>query len=168
MFKEEPSIEKPEKSIVPVIVMTLAGAGICASFVAFILLRVVPSFLYGADKAKQSEGKTYAGVLAREQLDYHKINGRYSTDLELLKITKAETHNYLYIIYASKDPNFSQHVGISKIPRLKSYTSINRASISSGQTKRESILCESREAIQYVPPVPIGEFACPQGFVVLN
>jgi Type IV pilin-like G and H, putative len=168
MFKKEPSMEKPEKSIVPVIVMTLAGAGICASVVAFIVLKVVPSFLYGADKAKQSEGKTYAGALAREQLAYHKSKGRFSTDLETLKATQGESHIYLYIIYASKDPNFSQQVSIPKNPRLKSYTSINRVLPMDGETKRESILCESREVIQYVPPVPIGEFACPPGFIVLN
>jgi Type IV pilin-like G and H, putative len=168
MFKEDHPLDKSERSIVPIVVMTLAGAGVCAGFVAFVVLAVVPSFLYGANKAKQSEARTYINGLAREQLTYHDSKGRYSTDLETFNITKAETHNYLYIIYASKDPNFSQQVGIPKIPRLKSYTSINRTLIMNGKPQREFILCESREFIQYVPPVPIGEFSCPSGFVVFN
>ncbi|MBC7516981.1 MAG: type IV pilin-like G/H family protein [Alkalinema sp. FL-bin-369] len=164
LSKKHDFIKKPSKSIVLIILRILFYGGIGA----FLVLRVVPSFLYGANKARESEGKTITGSLAREQIAYHESNGHFSTDLEQLKVTQGGIYSYFYIIYASKDPNFSQQVAIPKGPRLKSYTSINRASLSGDKTKRDSILCESREARQYVPPVPIGDVACPPDFVLVN
>jgi Tfp pilus assembly protein PilE len=142
----------------------LIASGICVFFV----LRVLPSFLHGADKAKQSEGKTITRSLARAQNAYHDSNGRFSNDLEKLKVTQGDTYVYFYRIYASNDPNFSQQVAIPKGPRLKSYTAINRASSSGSKTNLDSILCESREAIQAVPPVKSGDFSCPPDFTLID
>ncbi|MHC5598676.1 MAG: type IV pilin-like G/H family protein [Nostoc sp.] len=59
----------------------------------------LPSFLNQANKAKQSEAKTYTGSLNRAQQAYYLENTAFSTQISALGLgILSETVNYQYII----------------------------------------------------------------------
>jgi len=59
----------------------------------------LPSFLNQANKAKQSEGKTYVGSMNRAQQTYYLENGKFASNLSELGLGIAQkTTNYEYSI----------------------------------------------------------------------
>jgi type IV pilus assembly protein PilA len=59
----------------------------------------LPSFLNQANKAKQSEGKTYVGSMNRAQQTHYLENGKFASNLSELGLGIAEkTTNYNYAI----------------------------------------------------------------------
>src|SRR4028118_180080 len=70
----------------------------------------LPSFLNQANKAKQSEAKTYAGSMNRGQQAYYLENDEFSTEIGELGLgIKTQTANY---IYSSTDLQSTAPAGI--------------------------------------------------------
>ncbi|NMG20753.1 type IV pilin-like G/H family protein [Brasilonema bromeliae] len=100
----------------------------------------LPSFLSQANKAKQSEAKTYVGSMNRAQQAYYLENGQFVIDTSKLGIgIKPETENYKYEIKVNT--NQVANNGISRKNGLKSYAGVVILSEQEGATL--AILCES-------------------------
>lgn len=106
----------------------------------------LPSFLNQANKAKQSEGKTYVGSMNRAQQTYYLENGKFATNVDNLGIgIKTKTQNYEYTIKDKSGIAGVANNGISQTEALKSYAGVvilsKQDSASEGTTL--AILCES-------------------------
>jgi prepilin-type N-terminal cleavage/methylation domain-containing protein len=136
----------------------------------------LPSFLNQANKAKQTEGKTYVGSMNRAQQAYYLENASFTTNINNLGIGIApETENYKYQL----NGNSSQiaNNGLSKKTALKSYVGTVILSTQSGTSEATTlaVLCESNnvgERTTTVPPAATSgtpaQPTCPQDFSVLS
>ncbi|NEP24177.1 type IV pilin-like G/H family protein [Moorena sp. SIO3I6] len=122
----------------------------------------LPSFLNQANKAKQSEAKTYVGSMNRAQQAYYLENNEFVTEIDNfgelgLGIAK-ETDNYLYRLKTDDaeknvsnyaDPRKKGTEDIDEKSSLKSYQGV----VILGQIKETgeattlAILCEAKKAV---------------------
>lgn len=115
----------------------------------------LPSFLNQANKAKQSEAKTYVGSMNRAQQAYYLENSTFAPTLPLLGLGIPEdTDNYDYTLSAIATTN---GVGITSQGKPKS-TSANPSSVKAyiggvqvlsdggGNANSKAILCEANES----------------------
>jgi len=113
----------------------------------------LPSFLNQANKAKQSEGKTYVGSMNRAQQTYYLENGAFagSADFDKLGLGIAEeTTNYKYAIASDTDKTKVTNQAQLKDPKapLKAYIGgVAVAQVSqTGEATTLAILCEAKQA----------------------
>ena len=116
----------------------------------------LPSFLNQANKAKQSEAKTYIGSMNRAQQAYYMENGTMATNARFAQLglgIKTETTSYKYAIKdgtpaaGSTTTNFAAAVAEPKVDPLKVYAGgIKTATVGSGanvETTTLTTLCEA-------------------------
>jgi type II secretion system protein G len=114
----------------------------------------LPSFLNQANKAKQSEAKTYTGSMNRGQQAYYLENDEFSTEIGELGLgIKTQTANY---IYASDTFQSTVPVGItnrgypvSDTAPIKAYVGgVNVATIqATSEATTLAVLCEAKQAV---------------------
>jgi type II secretion system protein G len=114
----------------------------------------LPSFLNQANKAKQSEAKTYTGSMNRGQQAYYLENDEFSTEIGELGLgIKTQTANY---IYKSDNISSTAPVGItnrgypvSDTAPIKAYLGgVNVATIqATSEATTLAILCEAKQAV---------------------
>jgi type II secretion system protein G len=114
----------------------------------------LPSFLNQANKAKQSEAKTYTGSMNRGQQAYYLENDEFSTEIGELGLgIKTQTANY---IYASDNFQSTAPVGItnrgypvSDTAPIKAYVGgVNVATIqATSEATTLAVLCEAKQAV---------------------
>ena len=81
----------------------------------------LPSFLNQANKAKQSEAKTYVGTLNRTQQAYFLENSKFATKLaDMADPVPATTVNYDYLSVSSSAIT-ALSTGTAKVAALRSY-----------------------------------------------
>lgn len=114
----------------------------------------LPSFLNQANKAKQSEAKTYVGSMNRAQQTHYLENGKFASNDEFDKLglgIATQTQNYNYAIANDVDKTKVTNQAQLKEPNapLKAY--IGGVAVAQvGQTGEEAttlaILCEAKQA----------------------
>jgi len=120
----------------------------------------LPSFLNQANKAKQSEAKTYTGSMNRGQQAYYLENDEFSTEIGQLGLgIKTQTANY---IYKSDNLSTSPPIGITnrgypvagQSAPIKAYIGgVNVATIqATSEATTLAVLCEAKQ-----PPAVQGD-----------
>jgi prepilin-type N-terminal cleavage/methylation domain-containing protein len=114
----------------------------------------LPSFLNQANKAKQSEAKTYVGSMNRGQQAYYLENDEFSTEIGELGLgIKTQTANY---IYTSTDLQTTAPPGITNkaaaataTAPIKAYMgAVNVATIqATSEATTLAVLCEGKQAV---------------------
>ncbi|MEH2024828.1 type IV pilin-like G/H family protein [Nostoc sp.] len=113
----------------------------------------LPSFLNQANKAKQSEAKTYVGSMNRAQQAYYLENSTFSTTIGTLGLGIAtQTINYQYVAVAADASTVNNQAIVTsaagKAP-LKAY--IGAVEVTTQQATSEAttvaVLCESKDAM---------------------
>lgn len=115
----------------------------------------LPSFLNQANKAKQSEAKTYVGSLNKGQQAYFTEKSKFGTDISVLGVgINTETVNYEYT--SGGDLTRSDSEGKSKVAVLRSYGGAVQIEqvVGSNDFTSVAILCENEQpgAIAAIPP----------------
>ena len=123
-----------------------------------VYLLVAPSSLCSANKARQSEAKTYVGAMNRAQQAYFLENkereekGKFANELDKLGLgIGAETENYKYLVRATDSASF--HYAISKEKDLQGFVgAVFMVETSSSGTL--AIFCEAIDDGQVIPAKP--------------
>lgn len=109
----------------------------------------LPSFLNQANKAKQSEAKTYVGSLNRGQQAYYLENSNFTGDIDELGVSiPAQTTNYSYEMTVAQPNTTAENVvinGESLKPALRAYVGkVNLAQIqATSEATTLAVLCEN-------------------------
>ena len=114
----------------------------------------LPSFLNQANKAKQSEAKTYTGSLNRSQQTHYAERGFFTNTIAALGLgIKTETKNFTYgVTVGGNNSGISTSTAVTNYaaaskPALKSYIGgVSIAVVGSGATTEATtlgVLCES-------------------------
>ena len=118
----------------------------------------LPSFLNQANKAKQSEAKTYVGSMNRAQQAFYLENGTLSTGLDTLGLgIPAQTDNYNYDITAATattvastqnaKPRTTDDDGNTVVPSVKAYQgAVYISSDANGDSNSIAELCEAKKS----------------------
>ena len=107
----------------------------------------LPSFLNQANKARQSEAKSYTGSMNRAQQAYFLEKNRFSTDIATLGLgIKTTTENYTYTIVNATGK--ADGLGSPNAAALKGYAGTTWTGITAagGEATTLAILCESTVA----------------------
>ncbi|NMG08583.1 type IV pilin-like G/H family protein [Brasilonema sp. UFV-L1] len=139
----------------------------------------LPSFVSQANKAKQSEAKTYVASMNRAQQVYYLENGKFTDKIDQLGIginnnsTTEETYktdNYQYKIEKKSDMVVND--AISQTNSLKSYAGVVILKQEGSEATTQAILCESdKSGTQRTAQELNAEDAqreCPKDFSKLN
>ncbi|AFY58797.1 hypothetical protein Riv7116_6467 [Rivularia sp. PCC 7116] len=130
-----------------------------------------------ANKARESEGKTYVGSMNRGNQAYYLENNKFATKLEELKLgIKSETENYVYkVVPQSNESKSVMNIAKAKGEGLNSYVGlVYLTKIKSGEYTTFAKLCETSQALSSTPQMPIvptqssEEMKCPSGFKPLS
>jgi type II secretion system protein G len=123
----------------------------------------LPSFLNQANKAKQSEAKTYVGTLNKGQQAYFTEKNRFGSNIDVLGVgVKASTENYNFdsaaSTYNSAVPtsNFATSTGTARAVALRGYAGrvqLHTVAATSDITSL-AILCEANAAGANTAPLP--------------
>ena len=119
---------------------------------------VLPNFLCSANKAKQSEGKQYVGLMNRSQQAKYAEEGAFSNSINGLGLgLKTQTTHYNYSTISTKNAAFSY--GVARNNNLTSYVgAVFLVPISQAANKEKttvSILCAANSPGNTQPPDPI-------------
>ena len=121
----------------------------------------LPSFLNQANKAKQSEAKTYVGSLNRAQQAYYLEKSAFASDLtSMANPVPASTANYLYTI---APPSIGPTASVANFGTAKASTSslksygggvFVQAVTAASDSSTTAVLCESKVAATAPVVVP--------------
>ena len=111
----------------------------------------LPSFLNQANKARQSEAKSYTGSINRAQQAYFLEKNAFTTDIGLLGLgIKTTTENYNYTLaQGAGGANTINGLGTPRISALKGYAGTTWRGLTAttgGEATTLAILCESTSA----------------------
>jgi len=112
----------------------------------------LPSFLNQANKAKQSEAKTYVGSMNRAQQAYFLENSEFGPNMELLGVgIKTSTVNYQYNIVLANNGATNANAtaqGQSLKPALKAYVGMVQLGQVAATSEATTLatLCENNAA----------------------
>ncbi|NEP34586.1 MAG: prepilin-type N-terminal cleavage/methylation domain-containing protein [Moorea sp. SIO3B2] len=123
----------------------------------------LPSFLNQANKAKQSEAKTYVGSMNRSQQAYYLENGNFAGQSEFAELglgIKTATENYVYGITGGGDPsdkvaNFADpNDGTGQADGDKAAIKAYHGIVSLGETDQQetttlAVLCEAKKVTRF-------------------
>lgn len=109
----------------------------------------LPSFLNQANKAKQSEAKTYLGSMNRAQQAYYMENNVFADNDSFGKLglgIPQETANYEYTVYGGGDNGAVQHaanpaVGVQSA--VRAYVGAAKVGQLAGEATTIAVLCEA-------------------------
>jgi type IV pilus assembly protein PilA len=151
------------------------GCGCLLLLMGIIVIGAIalPSFLYQAGKAKQSENKQYVSAINKAQQAVFIETSAFATSVDALGLgIKTETTNFKYSIRATKKAAFNY--AIAKKKELKSYVGgvflVPSKNFEQNAAKEErtttSILCEADSPGTIKPAEPTyenGKIACGKG-----
>jgi type IV pilus assembly protein PilA len=129
-FSDTPT--STQKTGIPVWVWALMGCG-CLPLVLIVLILAaiaLPAFLNQANKARESEAKTYVGSMVRGQQAYFLEKGQFTASLPDLGLGIApESESYRYTI----SPPQGNRVVITAVPKKPNLKSVAGAVFAIGQ-----------------------------------
>ena len=122
----------------------------------------LPSFLNQANKAKQSEAKTYVGTLNKGQQAYFTEKNRFGSTIDILGVgVKGGTTNYVYTTGASNydkttvDANFATSKGTPEAVALRGYAGrVQLQKTAASDVTSLAVLCEAKDAGAVEPANP--------------
>ncbi len=107
----------------------------------------LPSFLNQANKAKQSEAKSYVGTLVRSQQAYYLEKADFASSIAALgSPIAASTTNYSYVMATSSGTGATAVVsGNTQRPALRSYSGMVQLGIvtATSEATTLAVLCET-------------------------
>ncbi|WP_448561940.1 type IV pilin-like G/H family protein [Trichothermofontia sp.] len=112
----------------------------------------LPSFLNQANKAKQSEAKTYVGSMNRGQQAYFLENSEFAPNMDVLGVgIKTQTTNYQYNIVLAANGATNANAtaqGQSLKPALKAYVGLVQLGqvAATSEATTLAVLCENNAA----------------------
>jgi type IV pilus assembly protein PilA len=117
----------------------------------------LPSFLNQANKARQSEAKTYVGSMNRGQQAFYLENATFAGTISALEIGISDTKNYKYAIATSATEGVSN--ATMQNDSLRGYAGRAwKGNTTAGDATVFAILCEGN--VNAVPAVT-GKSVCP-------
>jgi len=129
----------------------------------------LPSFLNQANKAKQSEAKTYIGSLNTGEQAYYTEKGAFNSDITSLGVgVQTQTVNYIYSMTVSgtgtgsKATATSATTGVSAVIRNYAGTVALQSTGANSDITSVAILCETTNPGAAVIPSTDG-LTCPSG-----
>jgi type IV pilus assembly protein PilA len=140
-----------------------------------VIIMAAPSILFGdcAQKAKQSEARTYIASILKAQEANFVTTKHFSSSIEALNIgIKTETANFKYFVSATPQASFSY--GITQKGNLSSFVGaifilpVRKAiaTAHSPEVSAVSIICETKKTGNKNPGIPTyqnGQISCGQG-----
>jgi type IV pilus assembly protein PilA len=125
----------------------------------------LPSFLNQANKAKQSEAKTYVGSANRAQQAYFLEKNAFAPDLTTLELGISNTPNYSYTIAAGGGTGTAATSTATASPSgvLRGYQGrvwIETTSGATGTATSKAVLCEGAPG---AVPTTSNSTSCPSG-----
>lgn len=139
-----------------------------------VIFMAAPSILFGdcAQKAKQSEARTYIASILKAQEANFVTTKHFSSSIEALNIGKTETANFKYFVSATPQASFSY--GIAQKGNLRSFVGAifilpaqnAIATAHSQEVSAVSIICETKKTGNKNPAIPTyqdGQLSCGQG-----
>ena len=156
------------------ILILIIGLGCLIPFLFLALLVAIglPSFLSGANKAKQAEAKYYIGAMNRsQQVHFLKKNKFASSISELQIVLKPETINYLYNVNVINPKQSVKSTAKAKISGIKSYTGAVFSQKIGADNLTIAAACETNQPSQIPPDMPkfIGKaIQCPPGSTLIT
>lgn len=133
-------------------------------------------FRQQADRARESEARTYIGSMNRVQQAYFLEKNRFGTSAEL-QLSQAglpaETRNYRFQVRLSGDRQSAQNVAIPTRDGLRSYVGLVTTRSEKGEVITITALCVSQQPTRQVPPfskprLVNKQLQCPTGYTRLN
>ncbi|MBD2021421.1 hypothetical protein H6F43_14675 [Leptolyngbya sp. FACHB-36] len=129
-----------------------------------------------AERARESEARTYIGSMNRVQQAYFLEKNRFGTlaELQLGQAgPSAETRNYRFQVRLSGDRQSAQNVAIPTRDGLKSYVGLVTTRSEKGEVITITALCASQQPTRQVPafskPRLVNkQLQCPTGYTRLN
>ncbi|AFZ56959.1 type IV pilin-like G/H family protein [Anabaena cylindrica FACHB-243] len=119
----------------------------------------LPSFLNQANKARESEGKQYAGSMNRGQQTYYLENQTFATDITLMGLGIATgTTNYTYKLEKSAGGALTAADALVAVlnvaepvnaVNLRAFIGVTDLIQSGGATTTTAILCQKKDAGAY-------------------
>ncbi|MBD2100108.1 type IV pilin-like G/H family protein [Leptolyngbya sp. FACHB-261] len=110
----------------------------------------LPSFLNQANRARQSEARTYVGSMNRAQQAYRLENTAFAPDISTLSVgINSNTVYYTYSVTPNvASPNYAlQQATVKSDPGLKAYIGAVQIAQQSGQDATTlAVLCEAKQA----------------------
>ena len=126
----------------------------------------LPSFLNQANKAKQSEAKTYIGSMNKAQQAYFVEKSTFTTSITQLGVgIQTETNNYKYNCNGSTDAGGTCYGQTKNTETLRSYAGSVFLIDAGGEKTSTGIICETDAAAEF-PPTDAGKDTfgeCPGG-----
>lgn len=140
-----------------------------------VIFMAAPSILFGdcAQKAKQSEARTYIASILKAQEANFVTTKHFSSSIEALNIgIKTETASFKYFVSATPQASFSY--GITQKGNFRSFVGAifilpaekAIATAHSQEVSAVSIICETKKTGNKNPAIPIyqdGQLSCGQG-----
>jgi type IV pilus assembly protein PilA len=172
-----PTPKKSTSAATIVIISLGVGCGCLGLIVVLGILAAIalPSFLNQANKARESEAKSYMAALMRAQEAYALTNSRFATTAEQLGVTPPTTGSYTYAVNPiSGKPTiitFSATPKAQYRSRLKAFTGAVQVVGKKPDYKTEGIVCQTARpsAILETFQEPVTPLACPGEMVpILN
>lgn len=130
-----------------------------------------------ANKARQSEGKTYVGSMNRAHQAYYLENNKFAKNLEELQLgINRETENYVYkVVPQSSETKSVMNIAQAKTKELNTYIGlVYITENNNGEKITTAKLCETSQTLSRVPrmsKIPkksSEEMKCPSGFKALR
>ncbi len=117
----------------------------------------LPSFLNQANKARESEGKQYAGSMNRGQQTYYLENQKFATSIELMGLgISTGTTNYTYSLKTSSGADMDATAAAvhnvadpKNSVNLRAFIGVTDLIQSGGATTTTAILCQKIDAGAY-------------------
>ncbi len=121
----------------------------------------LPAFLNQANKAKQSEAKTYVSTLNKGQQAYFTEKGNFATNIDMLGVgVPASTPNYTYNTNRTTNNtvsnNYATSTGVSQSIALRGYIGIVQLFQvpTTSDVNQLAIICEANNPGTAVPATP--------------
>lgn len=130
-----------------------------------------------ANKARQSEGKSYVGSMNRAQQAYLLENSKFATSIKELQLgIKSETDNYVYKIVPQSVPERVMNIAQAKREGINSYVGLVYITKVGNDNITISKLCETSQSLSKPPEMPklakdtskSADIKCPSGFKSLG
>ncbi|WP_016949677.1 type IV pilin-like G/H family protein [Anabaena sp. PCC 7108] len=116
----------------------------------------LPSFLNQANKARESEGKQYAGSMNRGQQTYYLENQKFASDIGEMGLgILTQTTNYKYKLEGGDTVALTPTTAVRNVAdpinpiNLRSFIGVTDLIQSGGASTTTSILCQKKDAGAY-------------------
>lgn len=154
------------------LLLIMAMAPVVGYFVLFGTPGQCNGFINKACKAKQWEGKAYAGAINRAQQGYYLEHHKFASSIEALGLgIQSRTKTYEYSIRTTPESAIVYAVPIAEFTQAGYVGGVFLGKTQQGEDTTLAILCEAKGqevTLEVKPLLQNGALACPRGSFQLN